>query len=435
MVTPRLKACQTLVRQEKDGYSNLVLANTLLNYDASQRDKAFISILFYGTLEKMFTIDAILAQHLSKPLSKLDTEVRAILRMGLYQAIYLSSVPQSAAINESVKLAKQMKKTSAAVFINAVLRKSVNFNINSLKFNNIEERISVLCNVSVPIAKIFIKEFNNEAENELNHYINSDLTVVRVNTCLTDVVSMQHTLHYENWEVLEGDVDYSLQLRAKGNITDVRAFKDGLFHIQGMASQLACKALSPKKGEKVLDLCAAPGGKSVTLAQYMENEGQLICADLAQNRLSLIEEALKRCKISCASVIHQDASMYNKNFAEADKVLCDVPCSGLGIISKKPDIRIKNLENLDQLVILQKKILNNASKYVKKGGRLVYSTCTVNSDENENVVNSFLLNNKDFKAVDFEKCGISYINKGSFALFTPKISNTDGFFVATLERL
>lgn len=435
MQTPRLKACQTLVRQEKDGYSNLVLASSLQNYEASPRDKAFVSALFYGTLEKIFTIDAILAQHLTKPLLRLDAEVRAILRMGLYQAKYMQSVPLSAAINESVKLAKQMKKTSAAGFINAVLRKAVNFDIYSLKFADTEERISILCNVSKPIAKIFINVFGNDAEDELNHYLDTDLTPVRVNVCLNDTLSMQNTLQEENWQISSGEIPNSLYIKAVGNITDVILFKNGFFHVQGIASQLACSALSPKKGEKVLDLCAAPGGKSVTLAQYMENEGQLICADAAENRLSLIEDALKRCKITCASVVHQDASEFNEAFALADKVLCDVPCSGLGIIAKKPDIRIKNLENIDQLVILQKNILNNAAKYVKKGGRLVYSTCTINCDENEEVVNSFLSMNKDFKAVDFNKYNIPHINKGKFALFTPKISKTDGFFVATLERL
>lgn len=435
MQTPRLKACLTLVRQEKDGYSNLVLANALQNYDASQRDKAFVSALFYGTLEKIFTLDAILAQHLTNPLSKLDAEVRAILRMGLFQALYLDSVPQSAAINESVKLTRQMKKTSAAGFVNAILRKAVNFDINSLKFDSLEHEYSVTYNVSVPIAKIFIKEFGDNASTELAAYAPTDLTVVRVNNCLSDMVSMQKALQYENIEATEGKIPNSLVLKVKGDITTVRGFKQGMFHVQGEASQLACSALSPQKGEKVLDVCAAPGGKSVTIAQYMDNKGELICADVAQNRLSLIESALKRCKITCATIIHQDASQYNESFANSDKVLCDVPCSGLGIISKKPDIRVKTLENLDELVILQKKILLNASKYVKKGGRLVYSTCTINSNENESVVNSFLLENTDFKAVEFDKCDIPCINKGLFALFTPKLSKTDGFFVATLERL
>lgn len=435
MTYPRKKACLTLVRQEQNGYSNLVLANALEDYEGDKRDKAFISALFYGTLERKITLDYILAQHLTKPLNKLDKEVCAVLRMGLYQALYMNSVPVSAAINESVSLAKQLKKTSASGLVNAVLRKAVKFDLSSANFKSQIERLSVLYSVSPEIAKIFIANFAENAEKELEATFKATRLCIRVNTIKTNKEDLIKSFESDGITAQNGDVENSVYLDFNGDITSAKQFKQGLFHVQGEASQYACLALNAKKGSKTADLCSAPGGKAATIAQYMQNDGLLLCADASANRLTLIETLLKRNGVTCANVLKNNAEVYNKEFENCDYVLCDVPCSGLGIISKKPDIRFKTLEDLSSLIKLQKSILETAASYVKKGGKLVYSTCTINSAENEDVVNSFILNNDNFKIIPSPNVIKGGYKKQDFRLFTPLSSNSDGFFVATLERL
>ena len=257
---------------------------------------------------------------------------------------------------------------------------------------------------------------------------------LRINTIQTDARHLTAEFEKQMVPVQAGHVKGSLYVDFKGDITALKLFKRGTFHVQGEASQLACAALCPKKGEKVLDLCAAPGGKSATLCEYMGNHGTLISCDAAKNRLSLIESAFERLGVGCAQVLQNDASVYRADFANADAVLCDVPCSGLGVLAKKPDIRSKTLEGLEELVTLQRAILETASRYVRPGGRLVYSTCTLNPDENAGVVSAFLAQHPEFTVQPIPDPIPGTDTADGFATLYPHKTGTDGFFIALLQK-
>ena len=435
MTNPRRAVVTALMKQEKSGYSNLVLSHALNEFDGTPRDKAFVSAAFYGTTERLLTLDFLLQKHLAKPLCKLDAEVRAILRSGLYQARFMESVPAACAIDEAVKLTRQMGKSSASGMVNAILRKASVFDLAAETFANETQRLSVLYSTSVPIVRLLQEKLPAICEQLLQASFTQPALCIRVNTLKTTCAEVEDAFAKQSVLTQRGTVENSLYVQYQGDITATKMFKRGYFHVQGEASQLACSALHPQKGERVIDLCAAPGGKSATLAQYMQNSGVLLCADVAQNRLPLIETLLARNDITCAKVLHHDASVYSDAFANADAVLCDVPCSGLGLLAKKPDIRQKTLAEIDQLTQLQAQILDTASRYVKHGGRLVYSTCTINPDENETIVAAFLKLHPEFKAVKVENVPDGTVNCESFVTLYPIYVKTDGFFVASLERL
>ena len=427
----RYAAINALLRQEQGGYSNLVLQNVLeKNPRFSAREKAFLSAVFYGVVERQFTIDFLLQKCLNRPLRKLDAVVRAILRAGLYQIRWMDGVPIHAAVNESVSLTKGMRKTSAAGLVNAVLRRASEIDLEKETFSDPIQRLSVVYSVSPEIAALFLEKLPDRCEEILRASFSHPDLCIRVNSLKTSPEILRKYFQEKGISVREGRVPGCFYVDFHGDLAADEAFQRGMFHVQGEASQIACAALSPRPGEKVLDLCAAPGGKSVTLAQYMENRGQLCARDATENRLSLIEEAFRRCGVTCGQVRCADAAVFDEKLCDADAVLCDVPCSGLGILSKKPDIRCKDLKGLPELLRIQREILCTAAKYVKPGGRLVYSTCTLNPDENEKTVQAFLRENSEFYV---KKVPYSKENSG-MTTFYPYEQEADGFFVACLER-
>ncbi len=474
MANVRRAVVTALMKQEKNGYSNLILKSALENFDGTKEERAFFTAVFYGTIERCFTIDHILQAFLQKPISKLDAQVRCILRSALYQAKYMQSVPNFAAINEAVTLTRKMGKSSAAGMVNAVLRKAVAYNIGADTFENEVQRVSVTYSVSPQIASVFLKELPDNYEQILLETFNANkmLICLRVNTLVTTIDEVERFFKQKNILTKRANsfVQNCLYVDFKGDITKTELFEKGAFHIQGEASQMVCALLAPKSGQKVADVCAAPGGKSATLAQYMGGKGELISADSAVNRLSLIESVLKRLNINCAKTLHNDASVYNtgKELDNCDCVLCDVPCTGLGIIAKKPDIRMKNLDEKDMvnLTELQLEILKTSANYVKNGGRLMYSTCTLNTAENYDIVRKFLAENKQFRLCTSERLAeclpisdaanntaTSQKNKGdnngehlcsylpdnikiseNCITIYPSCSMPDGFFMALMEK-
>ena len=351
----RCAVVNALVRQEAGGYCNLVLQSVLGQHsEFGPRDKSFLSAVFYGTVERQFTIDYLLQKCLNRPLEKLDAVVRAILRAGLYQARWMNGVPVRAAVYESVLLTKEMRKASASGLVNAVLRKASALNLEQQTFTSELQRLSVLYSVSPQIAQLFWEKIP-DCEAVLQAGFLQPQISIRVNTLKTTQCALEEYFQEKKIAVREAKTPGCLYVDYSGDFISDAAFQKGWFHVQGEASQIACAALSPQPGQKVLDVCAAPGGKSVTLAQYMQNRGELCASDAAPNRLSLIEKAFQRCGVECGHVIYADASVFHKEFDRADAILCDVPCSGLGILSKKPDIRHKNLDGISELVQLQKK--------------------------------------------------------------------------------
>lgn len=433
MKDARRVAAEALMRQEKNGYANLVLKSVLAHWKASAQEKALASAIFYGTVERMATIDWILQQFLTKPLEKADAVVRAVLRSGLYQGRWMDSVPVHTAVDESVKLCKRMGKGSAAGLVNAVLRKAVSYDLAAAVFPSEAERLSVMYSVSEPMAQFLLEKLPEDAQAFLQASFEKPAFCVRVNTLKTSVEELQRFFEQQGIAVQEGEVKGALLLDWHGSLTECEAFRQGWFHVQGQSSQLACAALDAGEHQKVVDLCAAPGGKSALLAQKMNNTGTLFCRDVSQSRVRLIEETLQRLGVTNAQVQAGDASVWDETLANADRVLCDVPCSGLGTLAKKPDVRYKSLDGLETLTQLQARILETGAGYVKPGGILVYSTCTVNPDENECVVRDFLNRHPEFEVRHFDVPEWARQTPEG-VLVCPPCAQADGFFIAKLQK-
>ncbi len=436
-MTARYLAVKALIRQEKDGYANLVLDAELGRCDPplAARDAAFSARIFYTVLERRNLLDWTLDRFLKKPVSKLDAPVRAVLRAGLAQAVYMQ-VPLSAAVNESVKLARAFGKTSAAGMVNAVLRRAAALRPGKEDFPDPAQRLQTLYSLSEPVASLLLDQYGDEAEAIAAAFYEPQPTWVRVNTLRTTDEALTAALQSEGAEVVPGPWPHCLKVVFRGSPAASQTFSKGWFHVQGLASQFAADCVQAEPRLRVLDLCAAPGGKSLTMACAMQDEGELYSGEAVEARLPLLQKAFARCGVGCAKAFAGDASVYNAELAKTpfDRVLCDVPCSGLGVIGKKPDIRYKDLQGLDELCALQKKILQNGSRYLAQNGRLVYSTCTVNRAENEAVVRDFLARNPEFAVIPPKTMPDGALAGEYGTLFLPHRTGADGFFVAVLVR-
>jgi 16S rRNA (cytosine967-C5)-methyltransferase len=435
-LTARYLAAQALMRTEAGGYANLVLDAELKKHPLPPADRAFASAVFYETLEHRNTLDYILNQFLKKPIEKLDAPVRAVLRSGLAQVRYLRT-PASAAVNEAVKLTRAFGKSSASGMVNAVLRRAGTFDLAGVSFESPAQRLEVLGSVSRAVAEHFLEYYPEDAEAILTAAPQEEAhkTAVRANTLRITPQALAEQFTAQGIEAAADETVPGCVLAAfHGSPADTEAFRKGLFHVEGRTSQLAALALGAKPGDTVVDLCAAPGGKSLTLAEQMQNRGRLYSCDVTPNRVSLIEKMLQHGGVSCAEVFCNDATQYNPKFAGADCVLADVPCSGLGILHKKADIRYKTLENLPQLAAVQQDILENGAKSLKNGGRLVYSTCTLNPQENERQIEDFLRRHPEFH-VNMPDFMPPTMELGPFgALSLPNRTGMDGFFICAMEK-
>lgn len=434
-MTARYLAVQALMRQERDGYSNLVLDAELKRCQAplSARDAAFATRIFYTVLERQNLLDDILARFSRRPLAKLDPPVRAILRAGLAQASYME-VPLPAAVNESVKLTRAFGKSSASGMVNAMLRRAAACRVGPEEYPDSLRRLCIYYSLSEPVARLLLDQYGREALDLAAAFYDQHPTAVRVNTLRTNAAALTERLRAEGAEVEPGPWDNCLLVGFPGGVASSKAFAEGLFHVQGLASQYAALCVEAAPGMRVLDLCAAPGGKSLTMAQQMGDTGILLCGEGVKSRVPLLEKAFARCGVHCAQPFFGDAAVFDPEKGRFDRVLCDVPCSGLGVIGKKPDIRYKNLDAVEKIYDLQQKILENGARYLAQNGRLVYSTCTVNRLENEEQIRKFLDQNPGFavRVPETLPQGAEAGNCGT--LFLPHKTGTDGFFVAILER-
>lgn len=425
-------ALAALVRCEKSGYSNLVLADELKKSGLVGRDRAFAARLVYGTVERKLTLRARLAPFLQRPLDQMPAELRCILYSGLYQALYMDSVPVSAAVNESVALSKKSGQGKAAGFVNAVLRRAAEGG-QTPAFQDETERLSVTYSVGRPVAGLLRKRYPERAEEICAASFRPPALVVRVNTLKTTDDELIKKLADEQVFAKGAGLAHALILEGAKDVTALACFQEGLFHVQGLASQLAAAALAVQKSDRVLDVCAAPGGKTATLAQSLGEKGSLTACELHQNRLPLIKTLLARIGAQNTAVCQKDAAVWDEALGLFDKVLCDVPCSGLGTLAKKPDIRYKDLDGLPTLIETQKNILNTAARYLAAGGVLVYSTCTINPQENERVTDEFLTRHPDWEADLPDYSAFGGQTAGSGVLFLPT-AGMDGFFIARLRK-
>ncbi len=439
MKSARQIAFEALLKVHKDGaYSNLIIDSLLKeNPDLDERDKAFVCNIVYGTLDRLILIDYNLGLYLNQPVKKLKPELHTILRMGTYQLLFMDKVPSRAAVNESVNLAKVNKSHFAASMVNAVLRRVSD---NGLKLpesaDNETEYLSVKYSCPQWLISLWIDAYGyDNAVMLAEKALEAPPLVIRCNTVKTTVDELIHMLSEEGVTAEKSEIlPDALIINTSNAVDELETYKNGFFHVQDSASQICCKAVDAKPGETVFDLCSAPGGKAFTIAQMMENTGVLRAFDIYQSRVELIKNGASRLGLSNVFSYLSDASIFNENYGLADRVLCDVPCSGLGIIRRKPEIRFKKPSDIDNLPELQYRILCNAVRYLKDGGRLVYSTCTLNPKENSEVCNRFLSEHPEFSAVEVLPCFQRYGNEDKYLTLMPHIHSTDGFFVAAFVK-
>ena len=432
MKSARQTAFEILNKIQRDNsYSNLALDHALDKADTDNKDKKFVSALVYGVTERRITLDYNLSLYLSQPIKKLKPEVLTALRLGAYQILFMDKIPVSAAVNESVKLSKKNGAAFASGLVNAVLRKIIS---NGLKTDG-----SMSVNYSAPewLCDMWCRSYGREnAEKLLEASFGAVDTVLRVNTEKIDADNLINLLAEEGFDCeIGGNVENSAVVKSGGAVHKTEAYKKGLFHVQDAASQLCCKALGVQENETVIDICAAPGGKSFTLAENMNNTGRIISCDIYEHRLKLISDGADRLGLTNIETVRNDGNVFNPDFPLADKILCDVPCSGLGVIRKKPEIRFKKSEEVDKLQDLQYSIMCISSRYLKIGGVMVYSTCSLNPNENEKIVEKFLTEHDNFEGVrvlsDISRYGVDT----DYLTLMPHIHGCDGFFISAVRRI
>ena len=432
----RETALNALIACRKEGaWSNGVLKEYIQRDRLDSRDAGLATRLCYGVLQNQAKLDFYLKQLLTGKLKDLHPVVRDILHLGLYQIYELDKIPDSAAVNESVALAKKYNKNpKAASLVNGVLRSAVRTKgalkepvSYADKYSHPDDLISLL-KANLPKGKL---EPMLKADNE------SPDTVVQVNALKTNAAELWRMLDEQGVSVCTHSwMPDCLVLSNTGNLENMPAFRDGLFYVQDPASKLSvlCAQL-PMEDIHVLDCCSAPGGKSFAAAIAMRGKGSITSCDVHEHKTALIQNGAHRLGLSNISVCRQDATQLVPEWVDAmDAVICDAPCSGLGIIRKKPDIRYKNLKEMEALPALQLQILSNQANYVKPGGVLMYSTCTVLRRENEDVVNAFLAERDDFYLESLNLPDVFPKNESGMLTLIPGEYDTDGFFISRLRR-
>ncbi len=426
-LSAREAAYASLLRYENQKkYANLELDASIRRYQLEGAERALYTTLVYGTIERKITLDHVLVPLCNRPYESLSQEVKTILRLGAYQMLYLDRLPDYAVVDAAVELCKTACKKASGM-VNAVLRNLIRTG-KKITYPDPETDfltyLSVRYSVPCDLCRLWVEDYGKEEAQAilkaLSHHPNITL---RVNTLKTTREALLAKLEEEGAqaEPTETSPD-GIRLLQPMPIGNWELLTQGLCFVQDESSQLTARLLAPKSGETVLDACAAPGGKSFSCAMQMQNEGKLYACDLHENKLSLIDRTAQNLGITVIETKAQNATEFVPSWEEAmDKVLCDVPCSGLGVIAKKPDLRYKPLSEIERLPQIQSAILQNCARYVKKGGVLVYSTCTLRKKENEDVVYAFLKEHSDFTVE-------------SMQTFFPHKTNTDGFFACRLFK-
>jgi 16S rRNA (cytosine967-C5)-methyltransferase len=416
MVNAREIAMKVIYEVEFDNaYSNMALKKALNNSEISRQDKAFITNLVYGVIKRKLTLDFVIEAYSKIKLKKISRYILIIMRMGLYQIMYMDKIPESAAVNESVKLARRYGHAASAGFVNGVLRSYIR---NGIKYPHRD--LSVKYSYPKWLSDKWIADFGFQFTKELMIEMNKEPKLtIRPNSLKISQDELANLFSNMGKHI---EVN-GISLICDGfDVAHDEFYKNGFYTVQDTAASNAAIILNPKAGETVIDMCSAPGGKTTHMAELMNNKGKILAFDVHEHKIKLIEENAKRLGIDIIEAGIGDGTVMNKSLLQsADKVLCDVPCSGLGIIRRKPDIKW-NKDDVSGLYEIQKKILENGAAYLKNGGELVYSTCTIDKDENENVTSEFLENHNDFEKL-YEKT------------YYPNVDKTDGFYICKMRKL
>ncbi|MBE6995625.1 MAG: 16S rRNA (cytosine(967)-C(5))-methyltransferase RsmB [Ruminococcaceae bacterium] len=410
-----------------------------LNRDGlSGADAALCSRIVYGVMQQQMLLDHYLAAYCSQKPDHLQPPLLEILRMGAYQILFLDKIPDSAAVNTSVELAKLHRRGQAAGLVNAVLRK-ISQNKDALPAipeHNELQYLSIRYSHPKWLVKRLLALLGRE---EAEAFLASDNTVtpitIQVNPLKTNTAALTAALTDAGVSVSPHSwVPDCLELSETGDLTKLSAFREGAFIVQDPAARLVSLVAGVQPGQRVLDVCAAPGGKSFSSAFAMGDQGEIVACDLHENKLIRVRESAARLDVHCVHTAAADGRVFRPEWEGAfDTVIVDAPCSGLGIIRKKPDTRYKKADDLFTLPVVQSAILENAARYVRPGGVLVYSTCTILPEENEQVVQTFLSGHPDFALSPFSLPLPVEETDGSLTLW-PQRHNTDGFYICRMTR-
>ena len=414
-------ALDMLLAIDRDGqYSHLVLRDVLDKYQyLSKQERAFLTRLTEGTVERMLTLDYVIDQFSKTKVKKMKPLIRELMRLSVYQIMYMDGVPDSAVCNEAVKLVRKRGFSGLSGFVNGVLR-SVARGWKDVAFQNESVRYSV--------PEWIIDGWNADygrdvTEKMLEAFMQPAKITVRTNTQKCTPEELKDRLSQEGVtvEAIEG-ISYAFALSGFDYLAGLGSFQDGWFYVQDISSMTVAHAADPKKGDYIIDVCAAPGGKSSHLAELLDGSGMVEARDLTEYKVGLIEENILRHDLHNMKAVQQDATLFDEASVEkADILICDLPCSGLGVIGRKSDIRYKmTAEKAHDLAVLQQEMLDTVWKYVKRGGKLIYSTCTIHKEENEDNVAAFLQKHPQFTLVEQRQ------------IFP--MEGSDGFFVAKMIR-
>lgn len=426
---------ETLLSVEKgESYSHKALSALLDKYQyLSKQERSFITRVTLGTLERRIELDYIIDWFSKVKVKKMKPVIRCILRMGVYQLKYMDSVPDSAVCNEAVKLAGKKGFGSLKGFVNGVLR-SISRNLPEVSYPSEEEKpieaVSIRCSIPQWILRQWREDYGWEKTKSMaESFLNQERTTIRVNTMMTDREKLIDDLKKQGIQVEKlvlrdyPDFKQGLYIWEYDYLLKIKEFAQGQFYVQDVSSMLPVWFLNPKEGDFVVDVCAAPGGKSIHAAQLMQGLGVVEARDLTDYKVGLIEENIARARLKNVKAVKWDALILDESLVgKADGVIADLPCSGLGVLKKKPDIRYRmTREQQEELSRLQRQILSNACQYVKPGGTLLYSTCTVNKIENEDNTAWFLENHREFSLAKERQ-------------IFPGESCGDGFYLAKMIR-
>lgn len=442
-INPREVAAEAIMQiMTEDAYNHMTLRRVLKQNGAmSAQNRAFVTEVVNGTLRNLYWIDYHINAVSKTKIEKMKPWILAVLRTAVYQMLFLD-VPDHAACDEAVKLTGARGYRALSKFVNGVLRAVARGKQDiALPPKGTAEYLHVLYSHPLWLVKMWIAYYGYE-QTQLLCKANNDApdVTIRVNTQRISVKELIQKLEAKGITVSKGILwDSALHLRHTADLRKLDLFTEGYFHVQDESSQTAAAVVAPQKGERILDLCAAPGGKSFTIAELMEDTGKIVSCDIYPQKVMQIQEGAARLGLQSIQAKQRDARQaVETEFAQYDKVLADVPCSGLGLLRKKPDIRLKkDGSEIDALVPIQKDILTQAADYVKPGGVLVYSTCTLCRKENEKNIEWFLQQHTDFVLDDFSALVPSPLQEqaktGMLTLF-PHLHPTDGFFIARLRK-
>lgn len=408
-MTARETALKALYDIDVNGtYTNAALSKALENKSMTGADRGLVTEIIYGVTANKSAVDFIISKYSKLKLKKMTPWVLNILRMGVFQIYYMDRIPASAACNEAVKLANRYSHRSGAGFVNGVLR-AFSREAEDFDFprgNSACEYLSLKYSYPEWLTEKLINEYGEACcESIFEESRKAHGVYIRVNTLKNTADELMEILKKESIECEKTEVENCLLVKGRISIEQSLAYAEGRYSLQNISSQRAVCTLSPQKGETVVDMCAAPGGKSCAMAEQMENEGRIFSFDIFEHKVNLIEKSAERLGIDIISAKVSDGTKLNDELLEcADRVLADVPCSGFGVLHKKPDIKWKrSLEDIQELCTIQREILNTAARYLKKGGTLVYSTCTILPEENRMQREWFLDNHKEFSLVAEEQ--------------------------------